>query len=276
MEFNYGRKYGVEIEINTTDKDGNSIYLSTITTALVAAGINAQTESLNHQTRDYWKVTTDGSCGYEIVSPVLVGIFGLDEIKKVCDVLKALGCKVDKTCGLHVHVDANDFNVTQIAKIIAAYARNEKFFDSLVPESRRKNNNRYCQSVIDLMGLDAEGKKNFSHDPIRVFSHRVGDRYYKINPHSYPRHGSLEFRQHSGTISAEKICNWVVLLVGFVEATYCGKLSLHKSKVSFQSFKNWIHLFSTDADPLIAECARWTAARFAEFNPNIHNVYEPL
>lgn len=53
---------------------------------------------------DYWTLTTDGSIGginCEVVSPVNPK---WADVRKVVDLLKAEGCRVTKTCGLHVHV----------------------------------------------------------------------------------------------------------------------------------------------------------------------------
>ena len=57
------RRFGVEIE-----------FLSTITKeqavmSLRAAGIRVESSYYTHDTTPYWKIVTDGSCGYELVSP---------------------------------------------------------------------------------------------------------------------------------------------------------------------------------------------------------------
>ena len=130
--------FGVEIEIlNTVDR-------SAIATALQAEGINAAVEGYNHQTRHYWKVITDASCGLEVVSPILSGEQGLNELKKVCEVLTRLGCKVDKTCGLHVHIGADTLGVDRVKSTIKRWLGNEsQNLDSIQPPSRRGTNTAY-------------------------------------------------------------------------------------------------------------------------------------
>ncbi|MEG2004925.1 MAG: amidoligase family protein [Bilophila sp.] len=80
--------------------------------------------------------------------------------------------------------------------------------------SRRANNNTYCQST----------KRIFLENP--AFSraatvidlvHAQCGRYYKLNLQSYTRHHTIEFRQHQGTVSAEKISSWVRFLNGFID-----------------------------------------------------------
>jgi hypothetical protein len=46
-----------------------------------------------------------------------------------------------------------------------------------------------------------------------------GGRYFKVNLQSYHTYGTVEFRQHSGTLNAAKAVNWVRLLDSFITAT---------------------------------------------------------
>lgn len=45
----------------------------------------------------------------------------------------------------------------------------------------------------------------------------MGSRYFKVNLMSFQRHGTIEFRQHSGTVNATKIANWVRFLGQFID-----------------------------------------------------------
>ena len=42
-----------------------------------------------------------------------------------------------------------------------------------------------------------------------VYQALGGSRYYKVNPCSWSRHQTIEFRQHQGSTDFEKISNWV-------------------------------------------------------------------
>ena len=106
FEFNQNRTFGIEIEFF-------GVHVYKVVEALRVNGVNFQHESYNHSTRSYWKLITDCSVtnrgtglsrgGHELVSPILVGREGLEEVRKVMDVLDSIGAKVDKSCGLHVH-----------------------------------------------------------------------------------------------------------------------------------------------------------------------------
>lgn len=104
------RRFGVEIE-----------FLSTITSehavnTLRAAGIQAEYMAYTHSATPHWKIVTDGSCGYELVSPVLDGEQGIEEVRRAAAALEAAGAKVDKRCGLRVHFDARSMNLNATSR----------------------------------------------------------------------------------------------------------------------------------------------------------------
>ncbi len=61
-----------------------------------------------------WTAERDGSLhtsrrGYvavEIVSPILKGRAGIEQIKQMAEVLRQVGAAVNPTCGMHIHVGA--------------------------------------------------------------------------------------------------------------------------------------------------------------------------
>lgn len=56
----------------------------------------------------------------------------------------------------------------------------------------------------------------------------VDDRYTNINIQAYCKHGTLEFRQHNGSINATKVVNWIQFVLNFVEQSRA--LTPHKKK----------------------------------------------
>ncbi|MBW4596970.1 MAG: amidoligase family protein [Brasilonema angustatum HA4187-MV1] len=200
------RRYGVEIEFVS------DLGLDEIADKLRQAGINAVAEGYNHSLRGYWKVITDSSCGYELVSPPLLGEEGIAEIITACNVLDQVG-KVNKKCGVHVHIDAAGLTLNQIKSVIINYAENEAVFDLIMPGSRRGDNNYYCQSIARINQPKLRRCTSVQEILEEVFNN---SRYYKVNIASYLRHGTIEFRQHSGSVDGQKISNWVRLIQSFV------------------------------------------------------------
>lgn len=202
------RKFGVELEMNGISRDK-------AVRVLLAIGINIQSEDYNHSTRSYWKIVNDASVrnGFEVVSPVLEGETGLEQLRAVVTALNDAGGKVDRTCGFHVHFDAADLGVNHIRAIVTRYAKHEAKIDTFMPNSRRGNGNQYCRSLAGLVT-----RQSFSGAAtIGQLATAQGGRYFKVNLQSYQVHGTVEFRQHSGTLDALKAVNWVRFLGAFIE-----------------------------------------------------------
>lgn len=185
------RTYGIEIEcIATIGQHG-------VEAALSAAGITG------------WRVKYDGSLsqgGVEVVSPVLSGEEGLDAIRRVTRVLRDAGCRVNRSCGLHVHHGIRDLSIAAVRRAARSWANNQTLIDGLVSESRRDGRNTYCQrlSSRDLSIIE-------SATALRDLEYIRVDRYRTFNLACYGRFGTAEIRQHQGTLDAEKIISWVML-----------------------------------------------------------------
>ncbi|QLH52760.1 MAG: hypothetical protein CH6_0057 [Candidatus Kapaibacterium sp.] len=211
------RTFGVEIE-------AYGVPVDIVLAKLREAGINVNAESYNHIDRDYWKIVSDssiqGTNSFELVSPPLRGEQGLEELRKVCEVLVRVKAKVNKSCGLHVHFDARGYSLDSWKRLVYNYILMESEIDKMMPESRRGNNNRYCRSLSAqyIMGLvlnkGLARRKIFECDSLESLSGELTyrSRYFKVNIESYWRHKTVEFRQHSGTVEFEKISNWIRIL----------------------------------------------------------------
>jgi hypothetical protein len=219
------RTFGVEIE-------GFNLTLSQVAAAINAAGVICHVERYGHTTPRDWKVVTDASInghnGFEVVSPILSGDEGKTEVRKVMDALTAAGAKVNKSCGLHVHIGAVDFTMTEFANIAKNYLVFEDFFDAIMPASRRADANIYIKSLrakfgdyshaAARRGMAAVSACRTINEIIRCLNGAdSSSRYYKLNLTAFWRHRTIEFRQHSGTTDAEKAINWIELLMAFVE-----------------------------------------------------------
>lgn len=198
--------FGVEIE-------AYNVHVNDIKVELASRGVEIYHEGYNHQTRPHFKIVSDASIRgekpAEIVSPILKGKSGLESLKKVCDVLELTNAKVNKSCGLHIHLDAKNFTINQWRNLIINYARLEQIIDSFMAQSRRGNNNCFCRSLVLMPRLEATILHCNSVEEIaRYFS----TRYMKINVEAYTRHKTCEFRQHQGTTDFKKISMWLSFL----------------------------------------------------------------
>lgn len=224
----FDRKFGVEIEAYGAEKNK-------IARLITAAGVECIVEGYNHSTRRHWKVVSDGSLNgensFELVSPILEGQAGMEELSKVCEVLETARVKINKSCGLHIHFDACNFGLTQVKNMLHNYAAFEHEIDSFMPNSRRANNNTYCKSII---GFDARIERANS---IQQLAGVFSSRYFKMNLQSYSRHNTIEFRQHSGTVEFMKISNWILFLHNLTEYSISKRVA--QSEANFEGFKKF-------------------------------------
>tara|TARA_B100000683_G_C12456692_1_gene542369 strand:+ start:453 stop:1580 length:1128 start_codon:yes stop_codon:yes gene_type:complete len=193
-------------------------------------------------------VVHDGtpSVDAEIILPPLC-LFNMDGtpcqvayeyLTSVCRVLNRLGCRINSNCGLHVHVGIYPLEVDQpshqwtadsIAKkertgryytgglelepinavvwydVLYRYSRQQQLINRILPPSR--TNNRYCYP-INLNNFDNLHANNATIESIKQLTR---GKFSVINFETWSR-GTVEFRQHSGTIEAEKIIAWCKLI----------------------------------------------------------------
>lgn len=200
----------------------------------------------HHAPSNFWKIENDNSCGSELISPILKGEDGLAELQKALELLNELNPRVNRDCGVHVHQDAQDFELENFKNLIRFYIKYEQAIDSVMPKSRRKNHNdtylaslgecRYYEDEIDYKAKYDKVRKATSLDKLRgIFNY---DRYYKVNLEAYLEHGTVEFRHHSGSTDFEKISNWVKFTQALMERA--------KRGVSWRGYKDLDCLLSYD------------------------------
>lgn len=204
------RQFGVEAEFY-------NITPTVAIEALAAVGITATFEGYTHAVMANWKIVTDASVtgtgtgrgnGLELVSPILKGEEGLIELAKALDALRNAGAKVNTTCGLHVHIDTLGMNGMQRKNFFNSYVRNQDIMDRLVSSSRRNNRrytSRYSTSQADNYANAIEQGND------------GGSRFFTLNICSFQKYGTLEFRQHQGTLNGKKAVAWVKMLLAVAE-----------------------------------------------------------
>ena len=316
-QFNNNRGFGVEIEflrpMNVSKQD-----------ICDALPFDAEEEGYNHETREHWKLTSDGSVfsyparqirglhnGFygsnEFVSPILYGEAGLEQLKIVLDKLNELGCKVNYTCGIHVHHDvtANMLKGQKhsekfLANLVKFVAKYEHIIYKLVSPSRLDTRNYSTPVRKDFLGVNSNNY-NVTDRRVKEMIRKVKSdcrRKYSrsgaINENqTYPRvqrrracglnfqnvwtRGSVEFRYHNGSTNFEKIASWVVLtqaIVNAVEDTKSVKITYVPNNVDglFYLRKAIGFVGNTNRDDVTEMATNYVTKRFKEMS-NRENDY---
>lgn len=128
---------------------------------------------------------------------VLTRLDRLDNLKKVCQILNDLGATVNKSCGMHVHLDARHLSLNEVKDIGKKFNAAMPTLATLVPKTRRKNE-QYCK--LGVSGF-------------------TGSRYYACNLTAFRKYKTIEIRLHSSTTDFNKIIQWSKLISSVMYST---------------------------------------------------------
>jgi hypothetical protein len=265
MKLNEDRRFGVEFEIIL--KSG--VRIRDLGNALLNAGINVR-NSLGDFNTGYhhsvgnraWEIKTDcsvtgGNGGWELVSPVLQGRIGLAEVKAVCEILGQFAT-ANRTCGMHVHHECTDLSAQAFKNLYVLYQSSQKHISYLVPKSRR-NGNTYCNLLersIDRFGSSAvQIKRNLI----------MMSRYHVVNFASYSLRGTIEFRQHSGTVEYDKFESWFLMTQSMVEVAKAKKTIKGRDQKSLTDFFWDLGWNLNESDAEYATARAFLKKRYREF-----------
>lgn len=182
-----------------------------------------------------WKAVYDGSTnGPEFVTGILKGDYGVKQLESMSNALSEQGAKVDKKCGVHVHIGGAIHNRRLSIIILKLCLQIEQDIYAMLPESRASNN--YCKKlpvdIIDRMNFknykEILGKFTTGYEIDRTYNkkknhpngHYNSQRYHWINLTNCSTKGgpdTIEFRPHSATIDFDKIYPWVLICMSIVK-----------------------------------------------------------
>lgn len=221
-------RFGIEIEATSPSA-------AVAAQVLRAAGLNVddgRTGEYHHNVRAAWQVKRDGSVnghGIEVVSPPLpANEDGFEQVRVAMRALRQAGGTVDASCGMHVHVEvrspqATGFRMTPsaIAAFGRSYVERQDVIDRFVPASRRRSTGESCRG----------GGRRFNGNEWDVVeaallagrAPTIG-RYRTVNAAPFARLGTIEFRQHQGTLNGRKAVAWVKMLVALRDRAVAGTL----------------------------------------------------
>lgn len=198
--------FGVEIETYSAG-------LGRAQLAVERAGQNCNNTGYTHEGCDSWKVVHDGSIRggspAEVVSRVLKGRDGFIEMRNIMLQLKEVGAKVNRSCGMHIHIGVEHLTNRQRGMIIRQYAMFQEQFDLLIPRSRRNTYYAKHRQVARAFSL-AESWALGNNSP-------DSGRYWTLNLQSFQKYGTFEFRAHNGSINPQFASAWIQMHMDFIQ-----------------------------------------------------------
>lgn len=154
-----------------------------------------------------------GMVAVEIVSPVLKGEDGLNQVQNVLGQLRSWGAQVNSSCGCHVHVGFRRDSIKALKRLVHLTAHYE---DALYAAagSRERVGNHYCKSIKeDFRSLQYATLRS------RYFATPASNRYHVLNLTNLleSRKRTVEFRVFASTVDSDTAIAYIRSCVGLVE-----------------------------------------------------------
>ena len=250
MTFDNHRTFGVEIEFISPLNMSNTA--RHINDYLADQALNVTTTHYSDSNSRIWRLKPDGSVGggghgMELVSPVLQGDEGVRELELFLRAINRIeGVTVNSSCGLHIHVGISDWKIKQFRNLYKRYVKFESAIDNILPSSRRGNRNQYCRSTakdFDWNGDLTDAFKAIQRcRTAQQIRRTIHGRYTKLNIQSFWKHGTIEFRHHSGTTNFEKVLHWLKIVMTMTKAADENRSIRVKSEDKIETYGKKISL----------------------------------
>ncbi|MDD3297130.1 MAG: amidoligase family protein [Candidatus Omnitrophica bacterium] len=197
--------------------------------------------------------------GTEFVSPVLSGKEGLAEVSRMLNAIKAVGGKVDTTCGLHVHTGYRPYFTEWkplrrsvknklINNLIDWATEFDQSFMLIIARNRWTEN--YCNRFEDYCERDAPNlkrsyRKKFSdvENTVRGASHGANVNFTGFLYEDYKP--TIEIRMLEGTLDADKVEAWIWLCQKFIHKAFTAE---NKWATRTHSFNEFIRFLEANND----------------------------
>ena len=156
-----------------------------------------------------------GTC-FEYALRPATGDALLDAIRKACDLMCEQRVHSNSSCGLHVHLDMNKESEEVQDRVLRGWLAHEGAFYSLVPQTRAQSS--YCVPLSPRANNWLRDPRIQDNETMRHYIIRDAGRYQALNLQALSKFGTLEFRLLEGSIDANRVEAWTMLLLHMVEA----------------------------------------------------------
>lgn len=262
------QRFGIEIEMTGLSRQRAAQVLSEYfeRPASFDGGYYGEYSVLDSQSRR-WKVMSDGSItterkegrrvvsadstySVELVSPIC-RYEDIETIQEIVRKLRAAGMLANKSCGIHIHLDASPHNANTLRNITNIMASKEDMiYKAMQVEVARER--QYCKKVEQSFLDEINRKKPRTLDEVSRIWYHGGDgrrehyhnsRYHCLNLHSVFQKGTIEFRLFNSTTHAGKIKAYIQLCLAISAQALnqrCASRRKTQSTNEKYTFRTWL------------------------------------
>lgn len=253
------QRFGIEIEMTgLTRKRASEVIAEYFGTTSRYVGTGYDTYSATDRTGRVWKCMSDSSitcqkktesgrkciAGREYAVEVVSPILEYDDIADLQEVVRRLrqaGAFVNKSCGIHIHVDATRcHNPSTLRNLVNLMAQKEDIlYKALQVDSQRLS---YCKKVNERLIEVINKKKPQTMSELADMwyegshgsrsEHYNDSRYRGLNLHSTFTKGTIEFRIFNSTLHAGEIKAYIQFCLAVSHQALTQKKASCKRSVS--------------------------------------------
>ena len=170
------------------------------------------------------RVSTAGHQACEFVSPVFKGTDGLKQLLADLAKIKAMGARVNDSCGLHIHVGFDKSNGDASKKLASLVSNFERAIFATTGTKKRERG-RWCAGLQRHRDADC------------AIQASRANRYHVCNFGTFKP--TVEFRAFGATLNPIKLASYVQLVVAVVEKALKAKRAT-----------NWIAKTPVESSPM--------------------------
>lgn len=173
------------------------------------------------------KLAADREYSVEFVSPICQ-YEDIEKIQEMVRVLREAGAFCNKSCGIHIHINAAPFEAYQLRNLVNIIASKEDMvYRALQVDSGRES--RYCKKIDpDFLEKLNRRKPNTRSELQDLWyngrdgshQHYHDSRYHCLNLHSVFQKGTIEFRAFNGSIHAGKLKAYIQFCMAITAQAY--------------------------------------------------------
>jgi hypothetical protein len=262
------QRFGIEIEMTGLSRQKAAQVLSEYfgRPASFDGGYYGEYSVLDSQSRR-WKVMSDGSItterkegrqivpadntySVELVSPIC-RYEDIETIQEIVRKLRQAGMIANKSCGIHIHLDASPHNANTLRNITNIMASKEDLiYKAMQVEVARER--QYCKKVEQSFLEELNRKKPKTLEQVsRIWyngndgrrEHYHSSRYHCLNLHSVFQKGTIEFRLFNSTTHAGKIKAYIQFCLAISAQALnqkCASRQKTRSTNEKYTFRTWL------------------------------------
>lgn len=242
-------KYGVEIEFaGITREAAAGIVADFFGTDFFYEGGELKERDIADKDQRIWRVVRDASIDAysdeeqcELVTPILY-YEDLKMLQQLVSMIKEAGGTVNRSCGLHIHVDAKEFTPQAVVNLVTLIGSRELLlYKALgIPKDRL----RYCKRINDELvetilakkpeSLEELRKDWYSESPYEVVAGKYhSTRYHGLNLHSMFTKGTVEFRLFNSTLEPNIVTAYIQFTLALCKKAQQNKRAVLKKTAGY-------------------------------------------